>query len=506
MKRSRHWQLLAFGLVIIGLAIFAYKAKELKYPIWPSETSDIWTVQARVQVAPGSGPVKVDMKLPTRTPHYANSNENFVSRGFGLSIDDDAWQREANWAIRRAQGDQALYYRAVFYRHREAVELAPVPEFSDPPVLDEPFDTALSEIVEEVRAESADIASFTAEVLNRINDPSPEENVALFTDGPMGISKPRIAQLILSGARIPSLLVSGIRLGGDVRSAPLIEMLAVHNEREWIVFDPVTGDPGLERDFLIWWTGSEPMVEITGGRLEEVEISTRRQTVSSLDLADERSAVRGSRIAEFSLLSLPVQTQAVYEILLLIPIGAFVIVLLRNVVGIRSFGTFMPVLIAIAFRETQLVAGIILFTVVVGVGLGFRFYLERLRLLLVPRLTAILTIVVLLLAVVSVITHRMGIEVGLSVALFPMVIIAMVIERMSIAWEEHGPASALMDGFGSLLIAALAYLVMGIDLFAHWVIVFPELLLVLLGVNIALGRYTGYRISELTRFREIAKH
>ena len=56
----------------------------------------------------------------------------------------------------------------------------------------------------------------------------------------------------------------------------------------------------------------------------------------------------------------------------------------------------VPVLIALAFRETALVAGIVLFVVVVGFGLLVRFYLERLRLLLVPRLTAILILVVLL--------------------------------------------------------------------------------------------------------------
>jgi cellulose synthase/poly-beta-1,6-N-acetylglucosamine synthase-like glycosyltransferase len=162
------------------------------------------------------------------------------------------------------------------------------------------------------------------------------------------------------------------------------------------------------------------------------------------------------------------------------------------------------VLIALAFRETELVKGILLFVMIVSIGLLFRFYLERLRLLLVPRLAAVVTIVVLLMTAISIISDQMGTETGLSVSLFPMVIISMVIERMSIVWEERGAGTAIREGVGSLAIAALAYVVMSIDILAYWVTVFPEVNLVVLGLIVTLGRYTGFRLSELSRFRQLA--
>jgi hypothetical protein len=36
----------------------------------------------------------------------------------------------------------------------------------------------------------------------------------------------------------------------------------------------------------------------------------------------------------------------------------------------------------------------------------------------------------------------------------------------------------------------------------YWAFYFPELLLVLLALIILIGRYTGYRLSELFRFRD----
>jgi hypothetical protein len=140
---------------------------------------------------------------------------------------------------------------------------------------------------------------------------------------------------------------------------------------------------------------------------------------------------------------------------------------------------------------------------IVSLGLVFRFYLERLRLLLVPRLAAVVTIVVLLMTAISLLSDRMGTETGLSVSLFPMVIISMVIERMSIVWEERGAATSIQEGLGSLFMASLAYLVISIDVLEYWVTVFPEVNLVVLGLIVALGRYTGFRLTELFRFRQL---
>jgi cytochrome P450 len=97
----------------------------------------------------------------------------------------------------------------------------------------------------------------------------------------------------------------------------------------------------------------------------------------------------------------------------------------------------------------------------------------------------------------------MGMETGLSVALFPMVIIAMTIERMSVVWEERGPADAMRAGAGSLLIATIAYIFMGLPWLEHLIFTFPELLLIVLALVLLAGRYTGYRLLELGRFKAL---
>jgi hypothetical protein len=504
LSRNRQWLVLSLLLIFLGSLILAYKVVRLGFPPLPDMESEAWSIQARVELEPRTGPARVFLVLPSRPSGFTVSEENFISRRFGLTLDEDTFWRQANWAVRRMRGPTTLYYRAIVFRDTRNPSFAPRPQYPTVPELEEPFATALSEIVTEVRAESADIESFAAAIMARMTGREDDENTQLFLSTvESSIDRVRLVQTLLAGARIPTLQLHGVNLEVEQQTAPISTLLAVHNGDDWLVFDPFSGDEGLPDTFFIWWTGDGEMTGARGATITEAVISTRRQIKSALDLATERARIRDSSIGLISILQLPLQTQSVYEVLLLIPFGILLIVILRNFVGLSSFGTFAPVLIALAFRETELFKGIMLFILIVSLGLGFRFYLERLRLLLVPRLAAVVTIVVLLMTTISIISNEMGMETGLSVSLFPMIIISLVIERMSIVWEERGAGTALKEGAGSLLMAALAFLVMSIDILRYWVTVFPEVNLIALGLVVAMGRYTGFRITELFRFSKI---
>ena len=178
---------------------------------------------------------------------------------------------------------------------------------------------------------------------------------------------------------------------------------------------------------------------------------------------------------------------------------------MRVVVGISISGTFMPILIALALIQTTLLVGLAMFLLVVGVGLWIRTYLSHLNLLLVARVASVVIVVILLMAVVAILSYNLGIDQALTVTFFPTIILAWTIERMSILWEEEGGHEVLVQGSGSLSVAVLAYLVMSNRYVEHLTFNFPELLITLLGVILLLGKYTGYRLSELYRFRAMKK-
>ncbi|MFC1720019.1 UUP1 family membrane protein [Pseudomonadota bacterium] len=504
MTRDRQWIVLSIFLVVLGGLITTYKVVRLGYPIFPEQTSEQWSIQARLEIEPTKGPIRASLLLPVRPSGFTIGNENFISREFGLTIEEDLFRREADWAVRSLRGSKTLYYRATVFADTHQRRISAAPDRPLIPFLEEPWASALTDIVTDVSAESADVESFAAEILDRLNSSPKDPNIKLFlADGESLSDLVKLAQTVLAAAQIPSLQIHGITLQNDVQRSDVKTLLAVWDGSDWIVFDPQTGHEGLPPHFMVWWRGDEDLTSVSGARITDQQISVKRRVASTLDLAEQRTEISDSLIGQISLLYLPVQTQSVYEVLLLVPFGILVIVILRNFIGLSSFGTFAPVLIALAFRETELIKGLLLFVLIVSLGLVFRFYMERLRLLLIPRLAAVVTIVVLLMTSISLVSHRLGIESGLSVSLFPMVIISMVIERMSIVWEERGAATSIREGLGSLLMASLAFSVMSLDLLAYWVTVYPELNLVVLGVIVALGRYTGFRLTELKRFHQL---
>ena len=501
----RYVYIIAALLAGISIATFVYKWQVLGFPMTGQEQTPAWTIETTIRFDAGPGSIKVSLQIPTLTPGFQTLDEYNVSKGYSFFPTYVGGGREAQWAIRRTDGTQTLYYRRVVFEDPASEQIDTTPPFPPPPVINEPLRTAVEVIVADVRAQSADTASFTTELLRRCNDPSPGANIELLlANANTSAQFVETITTVLAAARIPARMIRGVILQDQQRRVDPTPWLEVHDGDRWRYFNPNTGAEGLPGRYLIWWRGNQPLVRVDGGSNVEVNFAVQKNFLDSMAIAEQRAEMEGSLLVDFSLFSLPIQTQAVYSVLLMIPIGALIMVIMRNIVGIDAFGTFMPVLIALAFRETQLLWGLILFTLLVALGVSIRFLLERLRLLLVPRLGAVLIVVVVLMLVISVVSHKLGLETGLSVALFPMVIIAMTIERMSVVWEERGAGDAIRAGLGSLLVAAVAYLAMGMDWLEHIIFTFPELLLFVLAVVLLLGRYTGYRLTELRRFRPIA--
>lgn len=508
MKKTQLY-LLALAIAALGIAAFVYKWQVLRFPIEPVANTEVWEIQARIEYQGRGGPNKVTLQLPNDPPGYAILDENFVARGYGVAVEKTKSGREVQWAIRRASGRQALYYRATVYRDdHEPLPEPPPPNPPKPQAVEEPYATARQTLMESVVNVTVDSATVAAELVRRLNADQPSEEVELLADKANSAeARAQLARSLLADRMITARVLHGLPLVENRASTEIEPYLQVYDReaRTWHTINARTGSIGWPEQMFVWTTAQRPLLEIDRNRRAELEFSAQRSLADALETAKQRLEAKDRDLVAYSLLNLPLQVQGVYRILLMVPLGAFIMLILRNVVGIKTFGTFMPVLVALAFRETHLVPGIVLFTLVVGLGLLVRFYLERLRLLLVPRLTAVLILVVLLMALVSVVSNRLGIEIGLSVALFPMIIMTMTIERMSIAWDERGPAHAIREGVGSLVVASLAYVVMTWSRVEHLVFVFPELLLVLFAITLLIGRYSGYRLTELFRFRALAR-
>ena len=494
--------IIALLLSAVGIGVTLYKAFALGFPLLPGASQSVWTLESRIHFTPSGGPVEVTLALPQPLGYWVVLDEYFTSSGFALSLDEGKDGRmRARWSKDRVKQPATLTYKLQVYRSRGQDSAEP-PAAVEPPLLNEGQLDAAQQLLASVRQRSADPVGFTRTLLGVLNHANPQPDVAYLLAEPSRDVR-RVAMEVLALAQIPARVISGIYLEDGRRRQQLSTLLEVYDGSHWVQFDPRTGESGLPKNFFVWQRGGLSLLDVVGGKDSHIDFAIMKNSLSTRSVAMMESREQSAALIDFSIYALPVEQQSVFKKLLLIPIGALFVVFMRIIVGVRTSGTFMPILIALAFIQTTLLTGLVIFLVVVGAGLWIRFYLSYLNLLLVARVSAVIVVVLAIMVVLSVTSYKLGIDQAMTVTFFPMIILSWTIERMSILWEEEGLREVFIQGGGSLLVAVLTYLVMMSRIAQHLTFNFPELLLVVLGAILVIGQYTGYRLTELYRFRHL---
>jgi hypothetical protein len=496
----------AFCLMLSGLWLIYYKVAVFKYALTPDASTPVWMVEAEVSFrASNQQPVKVTLSVPKDSNSFKILEENSIAPGYSLNLQDEFPGRRAVWSKRSASGIQKLYYRLEVYDTigGSMVLKDPRPETPVRPLFDEPAKTSVQTLVKRIHEQSADSATFSSELLRQLAASESSPELDFLRD--MGRNRVEIARTLLALEGIASRIARGVRLEGDRKRQPIEELIDIYTEQGWTLFDPQTGNRGLPANFLLWQRGEISLLDVEGGKGSGIQISVIQKTSPSKMLADERVVRSGSDFWNMTVYSLPIAEQNVFKKLFVIPLGALIVVLVRNFVGFKTSGTFMPILLALSFLETKLVPGILILLVMIAVGLLIRNYLSKLNLLLVPRISVGVIMVIFIMAMISILSFQLGLDMGMKVTFFPMIIIAWTIERMSIAMEEQGTSEVAQQLGGSLCVAIIVYLAMSNPAIKHFMYAFPEINLVILGIILIMGVYTGYRLTELRRFEPLVK-
>ena len=491
LNRRGPFVLLVLGLIVVGLSAATFRHELYNIPWFVGEQTQLWQIDARVEFnATGESSV-VQLALPPEQNGFTLLSESSASSGWGFSIDNLPSQRLARWTQRSPQGAHTLFYKLAIAESNHQITQQP-PSAATPAIWDEPYQTAVNQVLSTIYPLSADAHSLTTQLIQTLQQSPLDQNVSLLLSQ---YSSTELLSRTLNTALVPARIVQVLELEDGRRRQSLSEYLQVWDGQQWVLYHPQQGRVQQQQNLLIWQMLSPAVLEVLGGQNSSVSFSVLRVFQSSTILAQENAG----DIA-LSLYSLPIAEQSMFKLIMLLPVGAFVVAVLRILVGLKTSGTFMPVLIALAFLQTELIPGLVSFVSVVALGLFIRSYLSSLNLLLVARIATLVVLVIGIISIFSILSYRLGLIQGLTITFFPMIILAWTIERMSITWEEEGAREVFLQGGGSLFVAVLAYLIMSQPQVEHLVFHFPELHLSLLGLILLLGRYTGYRLLELRRF------
>jgi hypothetical protein len=499
---------LALVLFAAGLGAMAWRTVATDAPFSPPQVRDTWLVEAQAFVTTEGRLAKITLQAPQRSAGYEILEESFESDGFSLGAISVDGRREIVWSRRAPAGEYRLRYQALI-RYTSNVYRPPAlssVDWSPRASLRASQRRWLEELVDRydnsARPSDGDSRSRISGLLKLLADELEEPSRGDVFGDFSHAKRLKVSRQLLFLAGYESREAHGVPLIEARRDARSFSWLEIKTDDGWQPFDVNAAQYQAPPGYFAWWRGETDLI-----RSEGVSATSLLLSVAPVDRPDAitTTADPDSLLGRLSFESLSAESQAVFRGLLLLPLGALIISFLRCVIGLQTFGTFMPVLIALAFRETGLWMGLALFTGVIAIGLLARAIFDSLRLLIVPRLSATLTLVIIIVVLCAALLDSWSFPSAMHVALFPIVILTMTIERMAILWDEIGALKSIRQGVLSLFAASLVFLVIQDPNVEYLFFVFPELLLVVLGMLIILGRYSGFRLIELYRFRSFFK-
>lgn len=308
-------------------------------------------------------------------------------------------------------------------------------------------------------------------------------------------AKNRLLISLFQSAGIPARLAGGLVLD-ESKKVGLDYWMQANIGDQWVTFDP-------ERDHFATLPATH-LELFSGESLPSNEMSPST-TNAYYEIEKERDNDY-STYALFNIWSLIDANELPFRpimILLLLPLGAYIVAICTNVIGFKTYGVFLPVLIAFAFINMGLLQGLLFFTVIIGLISLMSFPLERWGILHTPKIVCLLTAVGLYCLAAVKLFYITGWVTPSATLTFPVIILTLIAERFAQKVEEESLNDALFIYFQTLLVTIGCYLILSASVIQHAFITFPELLMGIAGLSLLLGKWIGLQLFEYSRFSKI---
>lgn len=193
-------------------------------------------------------------------------------------------------------------------------------------------------------------------------------------------------------------------------------------------------------------------------------------------------------------------------LLLLLPLVASVVAAARHLVGFRGFGILIPTIIAVTFVATGIGTGVLVFLAILGAATFIRRILRKLQLHYLPRMALLLWFVTLGVLALIFLSPFLGLGQLARISIFPIVVLILLAEEfIDVQINKSLREAARLTG-ETIVIALIGYFIFSLDFLREWALVYPHwVFLAPVVINLFVGKFTGLRLLEYWRFRELLK-
>ena len=193
-------------------------------------------------------------------------------------------------------------------------------------------------------------------------------------------------------------------------------------------------------------------------------------------------------------------------LILLLPVLATVFVFFKQIIGIPTLESLVPIALSITLIATGLKIGAILLAAILLSSILSRFVLKRLRIMQLPKmaLSMLLVSVSVFLALIAIPT--LTLTPVSKLGFMPVLLLILLSDKIVSLQLARGSKPAITVTLFTLILAAIGYGILTFTPLRSYILIWPEALLILIPINIILGRYFGLRLTEYHRFQAFQKY
>ncbi len=191
-------------------------------------------------------------------------------------------------------------------------------------------------------------------------------------------------------------------------------------------------------------------------------------------------------------------------LLFLFPLVAALVAFSRQVVGVSGFGIITPALLSVAFLSTGGLVGLVLMIFILGVATFARMLIKKVKIPYLSKLAILIWVISMAVLALLLMSPMIGLERLMSVGIFPIMLFVLLAETFIEAQITRSLSTSMWMTIETVILALVAYKLMSAPWIQSQVLLHPEIsVIVILVVDIIIGKYKGLRLSEVWRFRKI---
>jgi hypothetical protein len=203
-------------------------------------------------------------------------------------------------------------------------------------------------------------------------------------------------------------------------------------------------------------------------------------------------------------------------LLLMLPVVATLIGFARHILGLRSLGIYLSIVMTFIFFRlgasssgydsnpwTGLMYGLPLIFVIFFATAVFYRMIRGFALSYYPKLTIVITLVTTFLIALIILSGLLGIPYLIQINTFILILIVITCERYLTLFSRKSLKAAVFITLESIIWAVICYLIISLNYVQNLLLTYPYIILLILPVNYIIGKFSGLRLSEYFRFWSI---